>query len=70
LANFSLGLVQPWELQENENSTLKALARLVAMLLVNAFSVVHFLARFPRVVASSNPGLKSANAFGVKLAEG
>ena len=54
----------PGLVEENSLSTLKAFANVS---LANAFSVGAVSLTFePRVVASSNPGLKLANAFGVQ----
>jgi hypothetical protein len=48
--------------RDKTDPTLKAFANAD---LANAFSVEFFSLVSPRVVASSNPGLKLANAFGV-----
>jgi len=61
-ANFSPGLLQPWVSRRRPDPTLKAFAKRD---LANAFSVEFLFLLVPRVVASSNPGLKLANAFGV-----
>jgi len=64
LANFSPGLERsdnPGAVTSKTESTLKALHR------SNAFSVARFIhVRCPGLSLRSNPGLKLANAFGVK----
>jgi hypothetical protein len=63
LCQFSPGLLQPWDSTSSFFTTLKELFR--TGLTLSALMISWIL--IPRVVASSNPGLKLANAFGVKI---